>query len=101
VIRGDHDRDPFLILTEQQFDLTCKSMDAARLTEEQVAAMRNGIISISNGTEAVELSRVNHFRKVMNAWVGRVEVRLTSGPQKGKYGYVFAQWVSLLKGKGR
>jgi hypothetical protein len=101
VIHGENNKAPYFFPSEHLFDLTCRVMAAGKVSAADAEAMRDGMIEIDSGTQAVEISRVNRFKQVGNEWLGKVRVRLASGPHKGKQGYVFAKWVFPVKGKAQ
>lgn len=98
VLRGDNNQDLFFFPTERLFDLSCRVIGAGEVSATDAETMRKGMVKILRGTHADQLSRNNHFVKIKNEWVGKVFVRLTSGGQKGKRGYIFAKWVFPVKG---
>ena len=99
VLRGDNNQDLFFFPNERIFDLSCRVISAGEVSVADAEAIRDGTIKISDGTQAVEISRINQFKKIENEWVGKVRIRLVGGIQNGKQGYVFAKWVFPVKGK--
>ncbi len=99
-----NDREIYFFPSESVFDLFCRVAGSAKpgadtvdVNKTDIKAIGNGAVKISSGTQAVELSRINHFKRVDTQWIGKVHIRVSNGTQKGKEGYVLAECVFPLK----
>jgi hypothetical protein len=93
VLYGDNNRDLYFFPSEPLFDFSCRVLRAGHVSAADVKVLREGAVKITAGTHALELSRNDHFARVQNGWIGKVRIRLISGPRKGEQGFVFAKWV--------